>query len=195
MDISTSARPVSPPPAGTLRLIYEDGHVRAIDPNGRKLRMRPEPGVPVLAVGAEWSLRIDTQPEVGDVMRIGDLSWTFVPGTPGAGEIRIGGSLGASQGAIRTAINASGTHTAGVFTDGESLVSSVGYGVATNVHVSITAWGGNSFSAGTVGIDATEASAGDMLYDGESTHIVYIATKDISKTDHLGWKTAAIDNL
>jgi hypothetical protein len=28
MDISTSARPVSPPPAGSLRLIYEDGHVR-----------------------------------------------------------------------------------------------------------------------------------------------------------------------
>ncbi len=195
MDISTSARPVSLPPAGTLRLIYEDGHIRAIDPNGRKLRLRPEPGIPVLAVGAEWSLLVDTQPEANDVLVIGDNSWTFVAASPGAGEILIGASLSATQTNIRTAINASGTHTAEAFSADESLVSSTGYGVATNVRVSITATGGNSFSAGTVGIDATEASAGDMLYDGESTHIVYIATKDISKTDYLGWKTAAIDDL
>lgn len=195
MDILTSSRPVAPPPAGAFRLIYEDGHIRAIDPNGKKFRLRPEPGVPVLAVGAEWALTIDTQPEEDDVMVIGDNSWTFVTGTAGDGEIEIGGDLASSQAAIRAAINATSTHTAAAFSNDESLVSSVGAGVATNVLVSITATGGNAFSAGTVGIDATEASAGDQLYDGEDTHMLYTATRDISKTDTSGWKTSAIEDL
>ena len=194
MDISTSARPVSLPPAGTLRLIYEDGHIRAIDPNGRKLRLRPEPGIPVLAVGAEWSLLVDTQPEANDVLVIGDNSWTFVAASPGAGEILIGASLSATQTNIRTAINATSTHTAGPFSNDESTVSAVGVGVATNVLTSITATGGNAISVVTAGNDATEASGGDRLYDDASL-VVYIATRDISKTSTDGWKYSQYADL
>lgn len=192
MDISTSSRPVSPPPAGTLRLIYEDGHIRAIDPNGRKLRLRPESGTPVLAVNAKWKLLLDTQPEEGDVMIIGPHSWTFVTGTAGVGEIQIGANLAASMGAVRTAINATSDYTSGVFTDGESLISAVAYGFASEVYVNITATGSNSFVNVDTGVDATEASNGDQLYDGTT---LYTATRDISKTDSSGWKTSVLEDL
>lgn len=187
MDIRPS---LAIPQAGALRLIFDEGQIRAVDANGRKYRLRAEYGTPIHAARATIELTIGTQPTAGNVLTIGATAWTFVAGTPGALEIQIGANLAATQTNVRTKINATTFCTIGAFSANLATVTLVEYGLAGNsVSASITATGFNTFSAAAFsgGADATEGSAGDQLYDGIS---LYTAVADVNRLSTSGWAAA-----
>lgn len=193
MDIATLRAP-KPPKAGELRLVYEDGYVRAIDPNGRKMRLQVEAGEPNNAVAATVALTVDTQPNANDTLVVGSNSWTFVSGTAGSGQIAIGANLAATQTNIRAAINATSDFTIGTFSVNVATITAAVAGAAGNVRCSITARGNNAMQSATLsgGGDAVVASKGDMMF---AAGALYIAASDISKTSASGWWQVGFSEL
>lgn len=207
MDISTSARPVSPPPAGTLRLIYEDGHIRAIDPNGRKLRLRPEPGSPDNAAKATQILEVVTI-AADDTVTIFPNEYTFVSAltTPAVPyEVKVGATDSDSIDNLIAAINgASGAGTtygtgtvahpgvtAAAGTGDTMNVEANSVGPDGNIAVSSDltdgSWGGDTLTGGQF---ATVGSQGDRMFFSNDTYLFqYLAIKDVGITTDDGWVT------
>lgn len=210
MDIATPRRPVSPPAAGDIRLIVEDGYLRAIDSNGRKMRLQVEAGVPYLAAKAGGPVLTGTTIAADDTVTIGLVEYVFVAeltDPPAPHEVLVGVSDSASLDNLIAAINgAAGEGT----TYGEGtvahplVVASAGAGDTMGIDARAVGPDGNipvsssltagSWSAAALsgGRFATEASAGDQMQ--EATNL-YTAIQDITKTSEEGWSVAAMTEL
>jgi len=197
MEVDTPSRPLSPPAAGKIRLYVENGFLRAIDSNGRVMRIQPEPGTPNHAAAAEQLLTVSSQPTAGNVLTLDNRTWTFVSGTPAANEIQIGANLAASQTNIRAAINASGDFACTAFGSNQATVSAVLAGAQGNVRCFITATGSNGFAGSTLtgGVYATTASKGDRMFDSPEGDNWFFASRDIGKHDTTGWNVVAATDL
>lgn len=205
MDISTSARPVSPPPAGTLRLIYEDGHVRAVDSNGRKLRISTEYGTPDNAEKATGSIEV-VAIAADDTVTIFPNEYTFVselttPAVPY--EVKVGETDSDSIDNLIAAINgASGAGTTyGTGTVAHpDVVASAGTGdtmdvtarfagpsgnIAVSCSLTDGSWSGDTLTGGQF---ATLGSQGDQMFYSNGTVLFrYFAVKDVALTTEDGW--------
>lgn len=205
MDISTSARPVSPPPAGSLRLIYEDGHVRAIDPNGRKLRISTEYGTPDNAEKATGSLDV-VAIATDNTVTIFPNEYTFVdsltdPAVPY--EVKVGATDSDSIDNLIAAINgAAGAGTKyGTGTDSHpDVTASAGAGntmdvtarfagplgnIAVSCGLTDGSWSGDTLTGGQF---ATPGSRGDQMFYSNGTVLFrYFAVKDVALTTEDGW--------
>lgn len=193
MDISTPRRPVPLPAAGDIRLIVENGYIRAVDSNGRKIRLQAEAGIPVQAVAASLSTNLtgNNNDLVFTARRAGvagnTISISYVnPGAETASEsvavdgnnivvtLRSVSSVLSTAAQVKAAIEASAAATALVSVANKAANDGTGAVIAMAV----------TFLSG--GVDATEGSAGDMMYD-PATEDIYFAREDVGKTSTTGW--------
>lgn len=210
MDIQTPRGPLRPPSAGRITLIYEDGYVRALDPNGRKIRLQVEAGVPRLAAKAGGPVLTGTTIAADDTVTIGGIEYTFVGAFPEPSEpyqVLIGVSDSVSLDNLIAAINGAageGTTYGGGTVAHPIVVASAGagdtmdinardFGPYGNVSVASTLSAGSWSAAALIGGQfATEASAGDQMQ--EATNL-YTAFQDVTKTSESGWSVAEMTEL
>ena len=199
MDISTPRRLVSPPAAGDLRLFYEDGYLRAVDPNGRKMRLQVESGIPVLAVAASLSTNLtgNNNDLVFTARSAGvdgnAISVAYVdPGAETAGE-----SVAVSGNDIRVTLRS----VSSVLSTSAQVKAAIEADDAANALVSVANKAANDGTGAVIemsdsylsgGSSATEASAGDQIQDGA---YIYTAISDVLKTSTSGWYSSPLTEV
>lgn len=196
MDIRPS---LALPQAGALRLIFDEGQIRAIDANGRKYRMRAEYGTPVYASAATGTLTGTTM-AAEDSVTIDGVEYTLVESDlTGAYSVLVGVSDSATLDNLIAAINGAagegttyGTGTVAhptVFAEagtGDTMnvtareVGPAGNSISTVSNLTAGSWGAVALAGGQF---ATESSKGDMMFDSE---YLYLAETDINKTSVTG---------
>ena len=199
MDISTPRRPVSPPAAGDLRLIYEDGYLRAVDPNGRKMRLQVEPGIPALAVAASLSTNLTgnnndlvftarTAGAAGNAISVCYVD----PGAETAGEsVAVSGNdITVTLRSVSSVLSTAAQVKAAIEADAAAAaLVSVANKAANDGTGAVIAMSATFLSGGS---NATEASAGDQMQ--ESTNL-YTAYRDVTKTSTDGWSVVVMTEL
>ena len=202
MDILPS---LTRPQAGALRLIFDDGHIRAIDANGRKYRLRAERGTPVHGVAATGTLT-GTTLAAEDSITIAGVEYTLVESDlTGPYAVLVGVSDSVTLDNLIAAINGTGVVGVNVGIDivaHPSVIASAGAGDTMTLTARVVGKAGNSITTAsnivagswgaatlTGGVDATEGSAGDMMVDDSK---IYVAVANVSKTSTSGWESAAI---
>jgi hypothetical protein len=175
-----------------------------MDSNGRKYRVRPEPGTPVHATFATQTLTLTGRAVADETITIGGVVYTWKASAVAANEIEIGASTAAHDIlALVAAINAS---TAGSDEDlygadtvanpywsaadgaGDTVVLTARAAGPTASFANSEAMANASFGALTNGVWATEASAGDQMYDAAK---LYIANADVHRDSTSGWEYCA----
>jgi hypothetical protein len=201
MDISTPRHPVSPPAAGDIRLIVEDGYLRAVDSNGRKMRLQVESGIPLLGVAATLSTNLTGTNN--------DLVFTAITAGKGGKSITVA-YVDPGEETASESVSVSGTNitvtlrsVSSVLSTAAQVKAAIEVSAAANALVSVANKAAND-GTGVVtamdvtplatGFDATEASAGDRLYDS-GDNFLYIAATDIAKTDTIGWVVVECHSL
>lgn len=194
----------APPAAGYLRLVNDAGVLRVLDSNGRKYRLRPEPGTPVHATVATQTLTLAGRAVADETITIGGVVYTWKATAAAANEVEIGASTAAHDIlALVAAINAS---TAGSDEDlygantvanpywsaadgsGDTVVLTARVAGPTGSQANATEMTNASFGSLTNGVHATEASAGDRMFDAS---YLYLANADVSLTSTAGWERIA----
>jgi hypothetical protein len=175
-----------------------------MDSNGQKYRIRPEPGTPVHATYASQTLTLAGRAVADETITIGGVVYTWKATASAAYEVEIGASTAAHDIlALVAAINAS---TAGSDEDlygadteanpfwsaadgaGDTVVlTALAIGPSTSPANS-EAMTNASFGSLTNGVWATEARAGDQLYDAAK---LYTANVDVARTATSGWEYCA----
>ena len=198
------------PSAGDLRMVNDGGQPRTVDPNGRVMRLRAEEGTPVHAVRAAGVLT-GTTIAAADTVTIAGVVFTFVaalsaPVVPN--EVLVGISDSASLDNLIAAINgaagAGTTYSTGtVRPSGVSAGAGAGdtmdlsatvAGVSGNTILTASSLTAGGWSAPSLfgGVDATEASRGDMMQDSVK---LYVAIADVLKSSMTGWTEVGITGL
>ena len=201
MDIQTPRRAVDLPKAGNIRLIYEDGYLRAIDPNGKKHRLQVEAGVPVLAAEAELATNLTGNNNdlvfTARVAGLGghDISIAYVnPGAETATE---------SVSVSGTSISVTLRSVSSVLSTAAQVKAAIEGNAAANALVSIANKVGNDGTGAVIamastalsgGRYATEASSGDQMHDSDN-NLLFFADIDISKTSTAGWNVVTYADL
>lgn len=188
MDIKNIAE--SFPAPGYFRLCNDDGLFRILDSAGRRHRLRPEAGTPVVGVAATVTINpagadnsilytADTAGSAGNGITI-----TYVISGSGSAVLGVvttdrnivvtAGSATIAS-AVVTAVNADPTTAA--------LVTAAASGTVTGAIAAVTA------TNLTGGVNATLASKGDQMIDGD---YLYTATADVEITSTSGWEKSAV---
>lgn len=191
----------SPPPAGYLKLVNDAGVFRILDSNGKKYRLRPEPGTPVHASPATQILTLSGRAVAGETIAVGGVTYTWRASVTLPNEVKVGASTAAHDVlALVAAINASASTTlygAGTVANpfftavdgsGDSVeLTAIAYGPTASVANS-EAMTNASFGSLTDGVFATEGQAGDQLYDSS---FLYTANAVVTPTSTSGWEQSA----
>lgn len=163
-------------------------------------------GTPVNAVAAQGTLTIAAQPTAGDTITVGTMSYIFVAGGAGEGEISIGSSLATAKTSILGALNfEDGVNMpnddvtyAAVF-DGNNLVitakvaGTLGNSIPTT---SVFANAGNFFNGETLGttrtgVNGTIAAPLSILMDATNLYVTRLGNT-ISEAN---WKKITLETL
>ena len=138
---------------------------------------------PVNAVASTSTLTVDTQPTAGEVLTIGDVTYTFVANgtTPlTEGDIELGALVADTQPEIVAAINGTDGHnvlnpaaTAGAFAGDDSTLTATVAGVAgDNITATTDMTGGaNAITAFAGGVDGTPGVVGAVVLDATRIYI------------------------
>ena len=188
MDIKNTAE--RDPKPGFFTLCNDDGNFRILDSSGRKYRMRPESGTPVVAVAATATLNpagadnsilytADTPGDAGNGITVqyvisGGGSAVISIVTTGRNIVITAGSA-TTAAAVITAVNAD--------TDAAALVLAAASGTVTGAIAAVAA------TNLTGGIDATVASKGDQMIDAD---YLYTATANVAISSTSGWEKSAV---
>lgn len=193
------------PPAGAYRMTLVDGHLRAIDANGKQYRLRPEAGTPVHAVAAT-NVFTATALAAGETTTIGGVTYTFTDVAPAVAyevliEVAVDDTLANLSAAINGGAGAGtkyGTGTVahpdvtGTPAVGQVTVTARVSGVSGNLIAVATdgadcGWDTSEYL--TNGVGATVGTKGDQLIDGS---FLYTATADVTETSTSGWEKSAV---
>jgi len=202
IDLIPDIRADAPPSAGYLRLVNDAGVLRALDANGRKFRLRPEPGTPVHAATAAGVLTLAGNAVAAETVVIGDKTYTWRASVGAtANEVLVGASASASIDNLIAAINGaagSGTTYGSATVAHTQVTAAAGAGDTMDLSAKAIGISGNSiqttetmtngsFGAVTLagGVNATEGSAGDQMYDAS---YLYVANADVAITSTAGWE-------
>ena len=181
------------PRTGHIRVINDDGELRFMDAAGRRYRLRPESGTPVVGVAATGTLNptgadnsiLYTAVTVGEAGN--GITIQYVISGSGSAVISVvvsdksivvtAGSATTAEDVI-TAVNADETAAA--------LVTAEASGTVTGVIAAVAA------TNLTGGVTATTASKGDQMIDGS---YLYTATADVEETSTSGWEKSAVSAI
>jgi hypothetical protein len=208
MDLKNIAE--KPPQPGYFTLCNDDGEFRVLDANGRKYRLRPEPGTPVHYVAGTAQVETATVTAASGATSNGDLVVTVtaagMAGSPLAVNVplttdedsadlvaaEIRSVLGATA-AITSMFNVGGTGATVTLTRNTVAANdgTLNIGIAAGLGVSAAASSANT-TAGVARVMATEASKGDQLIDED---FLYTATANVSLTSTSGWEKSAVAAL
>jgi len=201
-------RRLDPPPTKGMRIILDEGRIRAIDPNGKVYRLRPEPGTPNHYVAGTAQVETATVVAAGGATSIGNLTVTLTAsglhGSPITLLIPLSNFIDTTANLIALRIRQailettqiSTIYTVDVIGDTVRLTRnervandpSLNLAIAAGLGVTAAANSANT-TAGVADILATTGSAGDILFN--ATHL-FIANADVLPTSTAGWERAAI---
>lgn len=201
-------RRLDPPPAKGMRIILDAGHIRAIDPNGKIYRLRPEPGTPNHYVAGTAQVETATVTAAGGATSDGNLTVTLTASglhgspitvlVPLLSFVHTTAALIAQSIATRILMDTPASTLFLVDHIGATVRltrnsraandSSLNLAIAAGLGVSAAASSANT-TAGVADILATTGSAGDILYN--ATHL-FIANADVLPTSTIGWERASI---
>jgi len=199
-----------PPSAGSIRLIHQDGNLRAMDGDGKVYRLRPESGTPVHYVSGTQQVETATVVAASGVTSNGDLTVVLTAagkeGWPLTVEVPVTtamttASLVAAQ--IRAVIGAipsvtmtftvGGTGATVTLTANAAAANDATLNIAITGELGVTAAASSAnTTAGVARVMATEARKGDQLIDA---NFLYTATADVSPTSTAGWEKSAVAGL
>lgn len=137
-------------------------------------------------VAAQGTLTVDTQVTADDTMTVGDTTYTFKATASAAGEITIGGTLGATQTNIVAAINGDALNTANTkakaaaFSGNNSVITALRSGTVGNSIATTETFtaGTNVFDAATLGTTTAGVDpTGEEFIDAVLTVINASSTK------------------
>jgi hypothetical protein len=209
MDIKNEVEKVPQP--GYFRICNDDGLFRILDATGRRFRMRPESGTPVLYVAGTAQVETATVVAAAGATSNGDLDLEITadglsPTNPA--EISVPLTTADNTAAkvatkIRTVLGATAAIT-NLFTvggTGANITLTRNAPVANDGTLNIAIAGGLGVTAALTSADttegiarvfATEASKGDQMVDD---NFLYTATADVTKTSTTGWEKSALSAL
>jgi hypothetical protein len=178
------------PAPGYFRLCNDDGEFRVLDATGRRYRLRPESGTPVVGVAATGTINpagadnsilytAITAGAAGNgititylISGVGSAVLTVV--TTDRNIVVTAGSATIAS-AVVTAVNADATAAA--------LVLAAASGTVTGAIAAVAA------TNLTGGVNATTASKGDQMIDGD---YLYTATANVAISSTSGWEKSAV---
>jgi hypothetical protein len=199
-----------PPSAGSIRLIHQDGNLRAMDGDGKVYRLRPESGTPVHYVSGTQQVETATVVAASGATSNGDLTVVLTAagkdGWPLTVEVPVTtamttASLVAAQ--IRAVIGAipsvtmtftvGGTGATVTLTANAAAANDATLNIAITGELGVTAAASSAnTTAGVARVMATVATKGDQLIDA---NFLYTATADVSPTSTSGWEKSAVAGL
>lgn len=204
-DLISNRNSDTPPPDGYLKPLNDGGQFRVMNSDGKKFRCRPEAGTPVHASYCTQTLTLTGRAVAGETIVVGGVTYTWRASVTLPNEVKVGASTAAHDVlALVAAINASASTTLyGAGTVANPYWSAAD-GTGDTVDLTALAVGPTSgpansetmsnasFGSMTAGTWATEAMAGDELYDASYR---YIANADVLKTSTAGWEKTATSAL
>lgn len=201
-------RRLDPPPNKGMRIIFDEGYLRAIDPNGKIYRLRPEPGTPNHYVAGTAQVETATVTAAGGATSNGNLTVTLdasgLHGSPITvlvpllSAVHTTATLIAQQIAL-TILQTTPASTLFLVDHVGATVRltrnsraandpSLNLAIAAGLGVSAALSSANT-TLGVADILATTGSSGDILYN--ATHL-FIANADVLPTSTIGWERTAI---
>ena len=168
MDFQAS---IKRPAAGSLRLSNDDMQPVCVDPNGRRMALRPRPGIAVNATLYTREIEIDSNPDDGNTMIVTvngiAETWVFKTAPEESKEVEIGESAAATAANLIAALGDSALVTAA---EGggtaQVALTSVGYGTAGAFALTGTAMTAHLVpGTPTAAVNATLGLEGDILFD------------------------------
>jgi len=197
----------SNPQPGYFKICNDDGFFRILDANGRRYRMRPEPGTPVHYVAGTAQVETATVTAADGATSAGDLVVTVtaagMAGSPLAVNVpltededsaaKVAAEIRAVLGeiaAITAMFNVSGAGADVILTRNTPAANdaTLNIAIAAGLGVSAAVSSANT-TAGVARNHATEASKGDQLIDGD---FLYTAVADVLPTSTSGWEKSAV---
>lgn len=205
MDIHTNPLAV-PPPAGFFRIVHEDGNFRALDPNGKRYRLRPEAGTAVLYVAGTAQVETATVVAASGATSNGNLTVTItaagMTGSPLALVVPLTTAMNSAalvaaeirafleDAAVLALFTVGGTGATVTLTANSLRANDTTLNIAIAAGLGVTAAATSANTTpGVARVMATPATAGDQMVDAD---FLYVALADVSPTSATGWVKFAV---